>query len=121
MKLKLIKSIHGRQREEMIDDKFKTIQIKDHCEKNQSTQNQIRKDIGKEAGIRENRWERKNEWNTISSNLKEKCDRIFPYDNAIASERDTEKYWEIISLLIAIQIKQSDYMRQYEWNSESSP
>ena len=28
--------------------------------------------------------------------------------------------WRLILLLIAIQIKQSDYMRQYLWNSELS-
>ena len=58
-------------------------------------QNQIRKDIGKEAKIRKNRWERKSEWNTISSDLKrkyKKSDRKAWHKHVIAPERDTEKH-----------------------------
>ena len=118
---------------DMIDKKFnsniglesqiKAIQIKEICEANQSKQNQSRNNIRKEAEIKESGWDRKSEWNTVSPTYKRtdiEADRKAWHKYAIASERDTEKHWRIISLLVAIQIKQSDYMRQYVWNSELS-
>ena len=126
-------SINDRLGADMIDKKFnsniglesqiKAIQIKESCEENQSKHNQSRNNIRKDAEIKESRWDRKSEWNTVSPTYKIKdtgADRKAWHKYAIASERDSEKHWRIISLLVAIQIKQSDYMRQYVWNSELS-
>ena len=59
---------------------------------------------------------------TLSALLKrentKKADSKAWHKHVIASKRDAEKHQRIISLLTVIQIKLSDYMRQYVWNTE---
>ena len=76
--------------------------------------------LEKEAEIKENGWDRKSEWNTISTTYNRKdigAYRKACHKHVIVSERDTEKHWRMISLLKAIQIKQNNYRRQYLWYS----
>ena len=130
-----IESIYGGLGTEMMDkklnsnigieSKIKAIQIKENCEENQSKESQVRKDIRKEAGVKENGWDRKSEWNIVCSTYKRKdleADSKAWHKHVIASthKRDTEKHQRIISLLTVIQIKLSDYMRQYVWDTELS-
>ena len=128
-----IKSINGRLGAEMMDNKLnsyiglesqiKAIQFKENCKENQSKEIQVRKDIRKEAGVKENGWDRKSEWNIVCSTYKRKdlgADSKAWHKHVIASKRDAEKHQRIISLLTEIQIKLSDYMRQYVWDTELS-
>ena len=130
-----IESIYGGLGTEMMDKKLnsnigleseiKAIQIKENCEENQSKESQVRKDIRKEAGVKENGWDRKSEWNIVCSTYKRKyleADSKAWHKHVIASthKRDAEKHQRIISLLTVIQIKLSDYMRQYVWDTELS-
>ena len=102
-----------------LESQLKAIQIKANCDENQSKQNQIRKDIRKEAEIKVSGLEKKSDWTFVCSTYKRKdleADSKAFHKHVIASKRDAQKHQRIISLLIAIQIKQSDYMRQYVWN-----
>ena len=101
----------------------KAIQIKENCEENQSKESQVRNDIRKEAGVKENGWDRKSEWNIVCSTYKRQdldADSKAWHKHVIASKRDAEKHQRIITLLTVIQIKLSDYMRQYVWDTELS-
>ena len=126
-----IKSMNGRLGAEMMDKKLnsyigleneiKAIQIKENSEENQSKESQVRKDIRKEAGIKENGFDRESEWNIVCSTYKRKyleADSKAWHKHVIAAKRDAEKHQRIISLLTVIQIKLSDYMRQYVWDTE---
>ena len=128
-----IKLMNGGQGAEMMDkklnsyigleSKIKAIQIKENCEENQSKESQVRKDIRKKDGIKENGWDRESEWNIVCSTYKRKdleVDSKAWHKNVIASKRDADKHQRIISLLAVIQIKLSDYMRQFVWNTELS-
>ena len=128
-----IESIYGGLGAEMMDKKLnsyiglesqiKATKIKENSEENQSKESQVRKDIRKEAGIKENGWDRKSEWNIVCSTYKRKYlkpDSKAWHKHVIASKRDAEKHQRIISLLTVIQIKLSDYMRQYVWDTELS-
>ena len=130
-----IESIYGGLGTEMMDKKLnsnigfeseiKAIQIKENCEANQSKESQVRKDSRKEAGVKENGWDRKHEWNIVCSTYKRKyleANSKAWHKHVIASthKRDAEKHQRIISLLTVIQIKLSDYMRQYVWDTELS-
>ena len=128
-----IESINGGLGTEMMDKKLnsniglekeiKTIQIKENSEENQSKESQVRKDIRKEAGVKENGWDRKSEWNIVCSTYKRKdleADIKVWHKHVIASKRDAEKHQRIKSLLTVIQINLSDYMRQYVWDTELS-
>ena len=127
-----IESIYGGLGAEMMDKKLnsyiglesqiKAIKIKENSEENQSKESQVRKDIRKEAGIKEN-GDRKSEWNIVCSTYKRKYlepDSKAWHKHVTASKRDAEKHQSIISLLTVIQIKLSDYMRQYVWDTELS-
>ena len=98
----------------MIDKKFNAcIQIKERCEEHNSKHHQIRKDIRKDTWIKEIGWDRKSEWNTVSFTYKRKDIegyRQVCHNHVTVSKRDLEKHQGVISLLIVIQIKQSDYM-----------
>ena len=79
--------------------------------------------IRKEAGIKENGLDRESEWNIVCSTFKRKdleADSKAWHKHVIAFKRDAEKHQRIISLLTVIQIKLSDYMRQYVWDTELS-
>ena len=128
-----IKSVNGRLEAGMMDKKLnsyfgfisqiKAIQIKENCEENQSKESQVRKDIRKEAGVKENGLDRKSERNIVCSTYKRKdleADSKAWHKHVIAPKRDAEKHQRIISLLTVIQIKVSDYMRQYVWDTELS-
>ena len=128
-----IESMKGGLGAEMMDKKLnsyiglesqiKAIQIKENCEENQSKESQVRNDIRKEAGVKENRWDRKSEWNIVCSTYKRKdldAESKAWHKHVIASKRDAEKHQRIITLLTVIQIKLSDYMRQYVWDTELS-
>ena len=77
-----IESMKGGLGAEMMDKKLnsyiglesqiKAIQITENCEKNQSKESQVRNDIRKEAGVKENGWDRKSEWNIVCSTYKRK-------------------------------------------------
>ena len=128
-----IESMKGGLGAEMMDKKLnsyiglesqiKAIQIKENCEENQSKENQVRNDIIKEARVKENGWDRKSEWNIVCSTYKRKdldADSKAWHKHVIAFKRDAEKHQRIISLLTVIQIKLSDYMRQYVRDTELS-
>ena len=131
-----IESMKGGQGAEMMEKKLnsyiglesqiqevKAIQIKENCEENQSKESQVRNDIRKEAGVKENGWDRKSEWNIVCSTYKRQdldADSKAWDKHVIASKRDAEKHQRIITLLTVIQIKLSDYMRQYVWDTELS-
>ena len=130
-----IESIYGGLGTEMMDKKLnsnigleseiKAIQNEENSEENQSKESQVRKDIRKEAGVKENGWDRKSEWNIVCSTYKRKyleADNKAWHKHVIASthKRDAEKHQRIISLLTVIQIKLTDYMRQYVWDTELS-
>ena len=135
-----IESMKGGLRAEMMDKKLnsyiglvdsyiglesqiKAIQIKENCEENQFKESQVRNDIRKEAGVKENGWDRKSEWNIVCSTYKKKdldADSKAWHKHVIASKRDTWKHQRIVTLLTVIQIKLSDYMRQYVWDTELS-
>ena len=106
-----------------LESQIKAIQIKAKCEENQSKESQVRKDIRKEAGVKENGWDMKSEWSIVCSTYKRKdleADSEAWHKHVIASKRDAEKHQRIIALLTVIQIKLSDYMRQYVWDTELS-
>ena len=106
-----------------LENQIKAIQIKENSEENQSRESQVRKDIRKEAGVKENGWARKSEWNIVCSTFKRKdleADSKAWHKHGIAFKRDAEKHQRIISLLTVIQIKLSDYIRQYVWDTELS-
>ena len=135
-----IESMKGGMRAEMMDKKLnsyiglvnsyiglesqiKAIQIKENCEENQSKESQVRNDIRKEAGVKENGWDRKSEWNIVCSTYKRKdidADSKAWNKHVIASKRDAWKHQRKVTLLTVIQIKLSDYMRQYVWDTEIS-
>ena len=106
-----------------LESQIKAIQIKENCEENQSKENKVRNDIRKEAGVKENGWDRKSERNIVCSTYRRKDLEVNSkawHKHVIASRRDAEKHRKIISLLTVIQIKLSDNMRQYVWDTELS-
>ena len=111
-----LESMNGKLEAEMMDKKLNSymeleshitaIQIKENCKEKQSKESLVRKSIRKEAGVKENGWDRKSEWNIVCSTYKRK---VLEANNSkawhkpfIAFKRDAEKHQRIISLLTEI-------------------